>query len=89
MSKLFSNLVDKYGIIKASVISSSIGLIIGFFSLELLMSIFQIIMDNVENTHINSFSCLIADSKYTSSFKLVFLTFFTAVVPLSYMLKEE
>jgi hypothetical protein len=53
------------------------------------MFIFQIIMDNVENTHINSFSCFIADSKYTSSFELVFLTFFTAVAPLSYMLKEE
>lgn len=89
MSKLFSNLVDKYGILKASVISSLIGLFIGFFSLKLIMFIFQIIMNNVENTHIYSFSCFIADSKYTSSFELVFLTFFTAVVPLSYMLKEE
>jgi hypothetical protein len=89
MSELFSNLVDKYGILKASVISSLIGLFIGFFSLELIMFIFQIIMDNVENIHINSFSCFIADSKYTSSFELVFLTFFTAVAPLSYMLKEE
>ena len=89
MSELFSNLVDKYGILKASVISSFIGLIIGFFSLELIMFIFQIIMDNVENTNIHSFSCFIADSKYTSSFELVFLTFFTAVAPLSYMLKEE
>ena len=89
MSKLFSNLVDKYGIIKASVISSSIGLIIGFFSLELIMSIFQIIMDNVKNNNIHSFSCFIADSNYTSSFELVFLTFFTAIAPLSYMLKEE
>jgi hypothetical protein len=53
------------------------------------MFIFQIIMDNVENTHIHSFSSFIADSKYTSSFELVFLTFFTAVAPLSYMLKEE
>jgi hypothetical protein len=89
MSELFSNLVDKYGILKASVISSLIGLFIGFFSLELIMFIFQIIMDNVENTHIYSFSCFIADSKYTNSFELVFLTFFTAVAPLSYMLKEE
>ena len=89
MSELFSNLVDKYGILKASVISSSMGLIIGYFSLELMMFIFQIIMDNVENTYIHSFSCFIADSKYTSSFELVFLTFFTAVAPLSYMLKEE
>jgi hypothetical protein len=89
MSELFSNLVDKYGILKASVISSLIGLFIGFFSLELIMFIFQIIMDNVENIQIHSFSCFIADSKYTSSFELVFLTFFTAVAPLSYMLKEE
>ena len=89
MSELFSNIVDKYGILKASVISSFIGLTIGFFSLELIMFIFQIIMDNVENTNIHSFSCFIADSKYTSSFELVFLTFFTAVAPLSYMLKEE
>ena len=89
MSELFSNLVDKYGILKASFISSLIGLFIGFFSLELIMFIFQIIMDNVENTNIHSFSCFIADSKYTSSFELVFLTFFTAIAPLSYMLKEE
>ena len=89
MSELFSNLVDKYGILKASFISSLIGLFIGFFSLELIMFIFQIIMDNVENTNIHSFSCFIADSKYTSSFELVFLTFFSAVAPLSYMLKEE
>ena len=89
MSELFSNLVDKYGILKASMISASTGLIIGFVSWELIMSIYQIIMDNAENTHIHSFSCFIADSKYTSSFELVFLTFFTAIAPLYYMLKEE
>ena len=89
MSKLLSNLVDKYGIIKASMISILIGLIIGFFSWELIMSIIQIIIDNAENPSIHSFLSLIADSKYTSSFELVFLTFFTAIAPLSYMLREE
>lgn len=89
MTELFSNLVDKYGILKASVISGSIGLIIGFFSWELIISIFQIIIDNAENPTIHSFLSFIADSKYTSSFELVFLTFFTAIAPLSYMLKEE
>lgn len=89
MSKLFSNLVDKYGILRASMISILIGSIIGFFSWELIMSIFQIIIDNAENPNIHSFLSFIADSKYTSSFELVFLTFFTAIPPLSYMLKEE
>ena len=60
MTELFSNLDDKYGILGASMISILIGLTIGFFSLELIMFIFQIIMDNVENTHIHSFSCFIA-----------------------------
>lgn len=88
MTELLSKLDDKYGILGASMISILIGLTIGFFSLELIMFIFHIIMDNVENTHIHSFSCFIANSKYTSSFELVFLTFFSAVAPLSYMLKE-
>ena len=89
MSELFSNLIGKYGILGASMISILIGLTIGFISWELLISIFQIILDITESPSIHSFLSFITDSKYTSSFELVFLTFFTVVVPLSYMLKEE
>ena len=89
MSELFSNLIGKYGILGASLISILIGLIIGFISWDLLISIFQIILDNAEIPSIHSFLSFITDSKYTSSFELVFLTFFTTITPLSYMLKEE
>ena len=89
MIQLFSKLVLKLGIFKASVISLCLGLLCGVIIWECLIITFDIVVSNSSNLHIHNFSSIISNSKYSSSIEIAFITFFTVVTPLSYMLHED
>ena len=89
MVQLFSKLVIKLGIFKASVISLCLGLLCGVIVWECLIVTFDILVSNSANLHLHNFSSVISNSKYSSSIEIAFVTIFTVVTPLSYMLRED